>query len=170
MADLKPEYRGEFGHSVWKDSIAFQVGGKRLCLHIYEGSLQCAIEQPDGSVRCGPLSPEALFAFCAAPQEHPDAKDAARYRWLRDRFVAANFDWDEEGGCAIFFEWPKDLAVGADCDENIDSAIGRGAGGEDPKLICPVCKVDRFKVGCSRNPCGFVAVAGGDGAVQGDQS
>lgn len=52
-----------------------------------------------------------------------DQKDAARYRWLKARLMGADFDWNESGACALVFEWPKDMPVGADCDQNIDTAI-----------------------------------------------
>lgn len=52
-----------------------------------------------------------------------EQKDAARYRWLKARLMGANFDWNESGACALVFEWPKDVPVGADCDQNIDTAI-----------------------------------------------
>lgn len=52
--------------------------------------------------------------------------DAERYRWLRDRLMGADFDWNESGVCALVFEWPADVPVGAGCDENIDSAMAAG--------------------------------------------
>ena len=52
-----------------------------------------------------------------------EQKDAARYRWLKPRMMGADFDWNESGACALVFEWPRDVQIGADCDRNIDSAI-----------------------------------------------
>lgn len=51
------------------------------------------------------------------------AKDAERYRWLRQRLVGASFDWDDEGMVVLAFEMPADLSIGADCDKNIDAAM-----------------------------------------------
>lgn len=52
-----------------------------------------------------------------------DEKDAARYRWLRERLMAADFDWQESGECALVFAWPKDCAVSGNCDATIDGAM-----------------------------------------------
>ena len=52
-----------------------------------------------------------------------EQKDAARYRWLKARLMGADFDWNESGACALVFEWPEDVPVGVDCDQNIDAAI-----------------------------------------------
>ena len=49
--------------------------------------------------------------------------DAARYRWLRERLMAADFDWQERGECALVFVWPKDCAVSGNCDATIDAAM-----------------------------------------------
>lgn len=51
------------------------------------------------------------------------AKDAERYRWLRQRLVGASFDWDDEGTVVLAFEMPAGLSIGADCDKNIDNAL-----------------------------------------------
>lgn len=56
------------------------------------------------------------------------AKDAERYRWLRQRLVGASFDWDDEGMTVLAFEMPDGVSIGADCDKNIDVAM---AGGRD---------------------------------------
>jgi len=50
-------------------------------------------------------------------------KDAARYRWLRERLMAADFDWQDSGECALVFAWPKDCAVSGNCDATIDGAM-----------------------------------------------
>lgn len=59
----------------------------------------------------------------AAEPVTDDAKDAERYRWLKSRMMGADFDWNESGACALVFEWPRDVPVGANCDRNIDRAI-----------------------------------------------
>jgi len=51
------------------------------------------------------------------------AKDAERYRWLRQRLVGASFDWDDEGMTVLAFEMPDGVSIGADCDKNIDAAL-----------------------------------------------
>lgn len=50
-------------------------------------------------------------------------RDAARYRWLRSRFVGASFDLDDEGITVLVFEMPPNISIGADCDRNIDAAM-----------------------------------------------
>ena len=50
-------------------------------------------------------------------------KDAARYRWLRERMLAADFDWNDSGECALVFAWPKDCAVSGNCDATLDAAM-----------------------------------------------
>lgn len=50
-------------------------------------------------------------------------RDAARYRWLRDRLVGSSFDWDDEGMAVLAFEMPDGVPIGADCDKNIDTAM-----------------------------------------------
>ena len=55
-----------------------------------------------------------------------DRADAERYRYLREKMIAADFNWNESGVCALVFEWPIDVPVGADCDRNIDAAIAAG--------------------------------------------
>lgn len=54
--------------------------------------------------------------------------DANRYRWLRDRLIAADFDWNETGQSVLIFEWPENVSVGGNCDMNIDAAIARVKG------------------------------------------
>jgi hypothetical protein len=54
--------------------------------------------------------------------------DAERYRYLRDRLVAADFDWNETGDCVLIFDWPKNVPVGGNCDMNIDAAVASAKG------------------------------------------
>ncbi len=51
-----------------------------------------------------------------------DARDAERYRWLRDRLLAADFAYGDPPTCAVVFEWPESASIGADLDESIDAA------------------------------------------------
>jgi hypothetical protein len=51
-----------------------------------------------------------------------DQEDAARYRWLRDRYLVADFDWAESGDSALIFRFPNDAKVSANCDATIDAA------------------------------------------------
>lgn len=48
--------------------------------------------------------------------------NAARYEFLRDRLLAADFDWQESGESVLVFSWP-DAPVSADCDATIDAGI-----------------------------------------------
>ena len=59
----------------------------------------------------------------AHPRLDAAANDAERYRWLRERLMAADFDWQVSGECALIFSWPKDCAVSGNCDATIDGAM-----------------------------------------------
>lgn len=62
----------------------------------------------------------------------PDVmRDAERYRWLRDRLLAADFDYMGEGVSALVFELPPHCAVSADCDATIDGAMAGTPGAPD---------------------------------------
>lgn len=50
-------------------------------------------------------------------------QDAARYRWLRDKMLGVDFDWNESGLTALCFEMPDGCAYGGNCDQNIDNAM-----------------------------------------------
>ena len=54
-------------------------------------------------------------------------KDAGRWRWLADRLLAADFDYNGEGLCALVFELPAGCSVSADCDATIDAAMKAAA-------------------------------------------
>jgi hypothetical protein len=75
---------------------------------------------------------EGLFAGRESNDAELDAlrADAARYRWLAPRLIAADFDYNESGKCALVFEWPSNVAVGGNCDQNVDAAIA--AQGDKP--------------------------------------
>ena len=65
----------------------------------------------------------ALYTAAPSREVQEDiAKDAERYRWLKQQLIGASFDWDDEGMTVLAFEMPDGLAVGADCDRNIDAA------------------------------------------------
>jgi hypothetical protein len=49
--------------------------------------------------------------------------DAARYRWLRSRLLAADFDYGGEGVMVLVFEMPNGFAASADCDSTVDNAM-----------------------------------------------
>lgn len=53
--------------------------------------------------------------------------DAERYRWLRTRIIAADFDYDNSGEAAIVFSWPDKCSVSANIDASIDAAMGEKA-------------------------------------------
>lgn len=50
-------------------------------------------------------------------------QEAARYRWLRDKMLGVDFDWNDSGLTALCFEMPDGCAYGGDCDQNIDAAM-----------------------------------------------
>lgn len=66
---------------------------------------------------------QAARRASAAPQAQADARDAARYRWLRNQMLGVDFDWCENGITALAFEVPDGCAYNSDCDQNIDTAI-----------------------------------------------
>lgn len=69
-----------------------------------------------------PKQPDSVYS--AQPKgEEATARDAARYRWLRDRLLAADFAWGDPPRPVLVFEWPRDVGVGGDCDKNIDAAM-----------------------------------------------
>lgn len=51
--------------------------------------------------------------------------NAARYEYLRERLLAADFDYQESGECALIFSWPDDVPVSPDCDAIVDAAIAK---------------------------------------------
>ncbi|VUZ28989.1 Uncharacterised protein [uncultured Comamonas sp.] len=61
------------------------------------------------------------------PQEPADARDAARYRWLRNQMLGVDFDWCRNGITALVFEVPDGCAYGRNCDQSIDAAIAAQA-------------------------------------------
>lgn len=66
---------------------------------------------------CNPDN-EVLIAEIAALK-----KDAIRYRWLKERLIGADFDWNESGATILAFEFPRNVGIGGNCDQNIDAAI-----------------------------------------------
>jgi hypothetical protein len=51
-------------------------------------------------------------------------QNARRYEWLRERLLAADFDY--EGAQVLVFEMPPGFEASADCDATIDSAMAAG--------------------------------------------
>ena len=58
----------------------------------------------------------------------PEQLDAARYQWLKARYLAADFAYGDpsETVCALIFEAPDDILVSADLDKTIDEARASG--------------------------------------------
>jgi HD superfamily phosphodiesterase len=87
------------------------------------------VNAPDGSVHSSGYTADQMHAYAtaatAALRAELDAlrRDAERYRWLRERLLAADFDYNGEGVEALVFELPGNTAVSADCDANIDAAM-----------------------------------------------
>ena len=52
-----------------------------------------------------------------------DKRDAERYRWLRNRMLGADFNWNESGVTVLVFEFPGNVGIGANCDKNIDAGM-----------------------------------------------
>jgi hypothetical protein len=59
-----------------------------------------------------------------------DRLDAQRYRWLRTRLSAADFFYSEPPRCVLVFDWPENVAVGGNCDQNVDAALASATGGQ----------------------------------------
>ena len=70
------------------------------------------------------LAAQRLEALQETERQRDELKaDAERYRWLRDRFFGADFDWNEEGVSCVLFKWPETAKIGANIDVAIDAAI-----------------------------------------------
>jgi hypothetical protein len=65
------------------------------------------------------VAPSDLTDVFAATVE----RDAARYRWLKERLLGADFDWNESGVTVLAFEFPRNIGIGGNCDKNIDAAM-----------------------------------------------
>jgi HD superfamily phosphodiesterase len=67
---------------------------------------------------------------CKAIAEHATREaaglrqNARRYEWLRERMLAADFDY--EGAQVLIFEMPDGWSASADCDATIDGAMAVG--------------------------------------------
>lgn len=65
-----------------------------------------------------------------APAEDIEAlrRDAARFRWLSDRFLGADFDWggdaDASGKCVLLIEVDGSVRVFGDLGATVDAAMG----------------------------------------------
>ena len=97
-----------------------------------EGPLHTAIiaqarRESEGWV---PLFPGAApIAQQAAPDSELESlrKDAGRWRWLSERMLAADFDYNGDGVEALVFEMPKGCEYTFDCAETIDAAMSAAA-------------------------------------------
>ena len=52
-----------------------------------------------------------------------DKRDADRYRWLRNKMLGADFNWNESGVTVLAFEFPNNVGIGGNCDKNIDAGM-----------------------------------------------
>lgn len=61
-----------------------------------------------------------LRETCAALE-----RDAARYRWLRERVFGADFSYGDgdEARCVLVFDIPDDMQVSGDLDRTLDAAM-----------------------------------------------
>ena len=62
-------------------------------------------------------------AVLQSPEIQALRMDARRYRWLKEKMLGIDFDWQEAGITALSFEMPDGCAYGGDCDQNIDAAM-----------------------------------------------
>lgn len=87
-----------------------------LCGHRgFAGATACVEEQ-------GHEGPHVYGNFRQAIDDEL-RKDAMRYRWLRERLLGADFDWNESGVTVLAFEFPRNIGIGGNCDKNIDAAM-----------------------------------------------
>ena len=73
----------------------------------------------------GTGSPQTIKKHRAALEAAVTAleKDAERYRWLRERYTAVNFDWEESDQQAVIFTTDNFPVATVSCDETIDAAM-----------------------------------------------
>lgn len=78
-----------------------------------------------GNAEMHRLAAQALTAERASLRAEVESlrADAGRYRWLSERLLAADFDYNGEGVTALVFEMPPRTEVSADCSDTIDAAI-----------------------------------------------
>ena len=50
-------------------------------------------------------------------------KDAERSKFLSDKLLSVDFDWDESGDVALIFKWNPEWRVSANYEATIDAAI-----------------------------------------------
>lgn len=60
---------------------------------------------------------------CGYCQRDALSKDAERYRWLRDRYVAADFAYGDPPSVAMVFEMPGEMRFSPDLDFTIDAEM-----------------------------------------------
>lgn len=111
------------GSEVW-------VGQRRICSHVMAGEsmgMGPAIERKRVNAEfIAAANPLAIRTLLDA---HASAlRDAARYRWLEQRFLGADFRWNAdvdsgEGGCqALVFKWPGGKVWG-DLSATLEAAL-----------------------------------------------
>ena len=69
------------------------------------------------------MNPTADAGVELVERLEPVFRNAARYQWLADRMLSADFDWNESGIQALVFEMPTGFFACADCDATIDAAM-----------------------------------------------
>ena len=71
---------------------------------------------------------QTLRTRLAEPAPEPE-QDAARYRFLKDRMLGADLDWNGSGEAVMVFSWSAMVPMSDCCDENIDAAMLAAAHG-----------------------------------------
>lgn len=99
---------------------------------------QRAAQSPDvamTSTRTVALPSFEELAKAATAKVRALEADAARYRWLRERYRGGDFLYEfqpNDHGCAIVFRVNQMFRIGADLDQSIDAA--RGGDSEMPGM------------------------------------
>ena len=64
---------------------------------------------------------------CKPPASSSDAQDARRYRWVSDRFLGADFDWNSTGSQVLLIKFD-----GVDVYGKLDLTVDTALKGEQP--------------------------------------
>lgn len=96
-----------------------------LARDAWQAAVKWASETEEGTEALGFLKglESGTRAALASPEVQALRKDADRYRWLKEKMLGIDFDWQEAGITALSFEMPAGCAYGGDCDQNIDAAM-----------------------------------------------
>lgn len=115
------------------DRLSTAKGYDRECIHSFlEGEdVETPLLVSDLKALCQ-FASSTIDANTPTLQAQADARDAARYRWLRNQMLGVDFDWCGNGITALVFEVPDGCAYSRNCDQSIDAAIAAQAKQGEP--------------------------------------